>query len=319
MLKHDAFFFVGLLLFIFLIWVATGGPSRPISWAGPFLNPPAPIGNGQAYFLSGAGFHIGTGSGAGLSIGNSNARLSIGSGGEQVDESFFTNPSPYRGQVRFDTNPTDPRQSLADVESVTIENEGGTPVTISGWQLVSSASRATLGGGTLVPTSGTVNASAPIALGPDERAIIVSGHSPAGFSFRENACTGYLDQYQAFHPSLEASCPSARSEYDDLVGDDDGDDERACRSFLSSVSRCETVTRFPKDADGNYEVDRSCRDFAAGRLTYNSCVAEHRGDRDFAGDTWRVFLGSYPGLWRDTHDTIRLLDAQGRTVDVLAY
>jgi hypothetical protein len=320
MLKHDAFFFVGLLLFIFLIWVATGGPSRPISWAGPFLNPPAPIGNGQAYFLSGAGFHIGTGSGAGLSIGNSNAHLSIGGASYgAADESFFTNASPYRGEVRFDTNPTDPKESLADEESVTIENDGDGSVTITGWKLVSSASTGTIGEGALVPVTGSVNATAPIELRPGEEAVIGSGRSPIGVSFRENMCTGYLDRYQSFNPPLKRACVSARTTFEDYVGDDGRDSTNDCLSFLNSVGRCEDVTRFPKDSDGDDEVSRSCRDFVQEHLTYNGCVADYRGSRDFAGDQWRVYLGSYAGLWRDTHDAIILLDAQGRTVDVFQY
>ena len=41
-MKNDALFFAGILLIIFVTWVATGGPSRPVSWAGPFLTPLGP-------------------------------------------------------------------------------------------------------------------------------------------------------------------------------------------------------------------------------------------------------------------------------------
>lgn len=322
-MRHDAFFFFGVLLFIFLVWIATGGPSRPISWAGPFLNPPAPLGNGQAYFLSGAGFQVGgTGTGAGFSIGTGGVHLSSGGGSSgSTDPAFFTNPSPYRGTVTFDTNPTDPEESLAALESVTIDvsQNAASSVNITGWRLVSSVSSATIGSGALVPTSGSVNSTGSILVAPGDRAIIVSGRSPNGVSFRENECTGYLDQYQAYHPSLDTSCPRARDEYDEWVGNDDSDAVETCEDFLSSVNRCEIVDRFPKDSDGTNELSTSCRNFITDNLTYNSCVSEHRNDADFAGDTWRVFLGSAPQLWSDRHDTIRLLDTQGRTVDVLVY
>ena len=320
-MRHDAFFFLVVLLFIFLIWVATGGPSRPISWAGPFLNPPAPLGNGQAYFLSGAGFHVGSSTvGAGFNIGGLGVHLSGGSS-NSVDPAFFTNPSPYRGEVTFNTSPGDPEESLAALESVTIEVSRDAPasINITGWKLVSSASYGTIGSGTAVPRNGVVNSTAPISLNPGDTAVITSGRSPIGVSFRENECTGYLDEYQAFHPSLRTSCPSAENEYEDYVGNDDSDAIDDCESFLGSVYRCEIVTRFPKDEDGSNELSNSCRAFVTDHLTYNGCVDDHRNDRDFAGDTWRIFLGSAPQLWNDRHDTIKLLDAQGRTVDVLAY
>jgi hypothetical protein len=40
---------------------------------------------------------------------------------------------------------------------------------------------------------------------------------------------------------------------------------------------------------------------------------------DFRKNTWRLFLGVNELLWNNQHDVIRLLDASGRTVDVLVY
>lgn len=44
----DAFFIIGLLVVIGIVWVASGGPARS-SLKGIFLNPPPPLGNGQSY------------------------------------------------------------------------------------------------------------------------------------------------------------------------------------------------------------------------------------------------------------------------------
>jgi hypothetical protein len=322
MLKHDAMFFVVALFFIFLIWLATGGPSRPISWAGPFLNPPAPLGSGKAYFLSGAGFGTGgIGGLAGFTIGAGGSHLSVG-GSSSIDTSaYFTNPSPYRGQVFFDSSPDDPQQQLATAENLRIvAASNGSPIDITGWKLVSASSYGTIPQGALVPVSGTVNATSDIVLQPGESAIVNSGTSPIGVSFRENECTGYLDQYQGFHPSLDRACPSVRSGYDDAYGTNNPNDEvQECSSFLGTIARCQTVTNFPYDSQGNSEISNSCRQYVEAHDTYNGCVADYRADADFAGDTWRVFLGSKAGLWGNNHDTIRLVDAQGRTVDVFAY
>jgi hypothetical protein len=38
-MKTDGLFVIMCLVFIFIAWVATGGPSRQISTAGPFITP----------------------------------------------------------------------------------------------------------------------------------------------------------------------------------------------------------------------------------------------------------------------------------------
>jgi hypothetical protein len=38
-MKTDALFVIMCIVFLFVAWVATGGPSRPISTAGPFITP----------------------------------------------------------------------------------------------------------------------------------------------------------------------------------------------------------------------------------------------------------------------------------------
>lgn len=320
MLRHDAMFFVGALFLIFLIWLASGGPTHPISWAGPYLNPPAPLGNGNAYFLSGAGFHV-TDTGSGNS-GGSGSGSYISSGDSSIDTSaYFTNPSPYRGEVVFDSSTDGPEEQLAAAETLQIDVANDSqPVDITGWKLVSTASTALIPGGTTVPVSGAVNITSDIILQPGDSAIIGSGSSPIGVSFRENECTGYLDQYQSFIPDLDQECPDIESAFENRYGSNDqNQDVSDCEDFLNSIDQCETVTRFPVDSDGNQEVAHACQEYALAHDTYNSCVADYRGDPDFAGDIWRVYLGSRAGLWGDDHDTIRLLDASGKTVDVFAY
>lgn len=49
-MKADAFFVIACLIFIFIAWIATGGPSRPISHSGPFITPvTAPGEESQGY------------------------------------------------------------------------------------------------------------------------------------------------------------------------------------------------------------------------------------------------------------------------------
>jgi hypothetical protein len=43
------------------------------------------------------------------------------------------------------------------------------------------------------------------------------------------------------------------------------------------------------------------------------------GSASFGLNTWRLYLNAYGELWSNSHDVIRLLDAEGRTVDSLTY
>ena len=160
--------------------------------------------------------------------------------------------------------------------------------------------------GVMTLRSGNVNQSGDIMLSPGEEAIITSGRSPVGASFRENLCTGYLAERQEFFPPLLNACPSASEEYARAGGND-----QECKNYLYRINYCETDTS--NDADG------ACEAFIESNLTYNGCVRAHEQEANFPGVTWRIYLGSRSGLWNDARDTIRLLDENGKIVDVLTY
>lgn len=302
-MRTDVVFFFGILLFIFVAWVATGGPEKPISFSGPYLRPVAGPGEtAEPYSLNRAADEYRRGEG-GSGLGALQEQLSnLGSLGEA---------SPYRGLVSMvrstsGVRATDPKKEYLTLQ---VSARAQKAITITGWQLVSARGVSMrIPSGTEVARSGSVNQTAPIALAPGSKAIVTSGRSPVGVSFRENLCTGYLGEFQTFLPALPKACPSASEELAraDL-------DERSCSDYARRIPRCSVVSDPPSD------LSRSCEDFLEDTLTYNACVAEHRDDAGFAGATWRVFLGSGKELWRADHETIRLLDETGKTVDVLAY
>src|SRR3954469_12764649 len=95
-MEHDAWFFIGIFVFIFLIWVATGGPLHPIAFTGPRLSLPGALGGGTYLQLPKAPYDIGD-SDASLSDSSSNG--SSGSGTPLpvfVGGSVFGTPSSYR-------------------------------------------------------------------------------------------------------------------------------------------------------------------------------------------------------------------------------
>ncbi len=281
----DLMFFFGMMLLFFLVWVAGGGPSRPLSFSGPYLGAiTAPGTTAQSY-------------GDPSQFSSINGQISIGSALPAI--SFVKDASGAK---------SDDEES----ERVTIMVSGAASNSIStaGWKLRSKESGKTVNfpAGTELPQSGRVNSSGAITLRPGDQAIIVSGRSPVGASFRENMCTGYLEERQNFKPPLNQSCPTPYQELERFADDY----SEQCASYVRSISYCTSHTNAKS-------VGGSCEDFVDEYLNYNGCVNAHRSDANFSLGTWRVFLGASSDLWDNQHDTIELLDAQGKIIDSLSY
>lgn len=226
----------------------------------------------------------------------------------------FGEPSPYRGHVTL-AQATASEEGAAN-EYVELEAtwDNTSPVRVSGWSLQSALTgiRAYLPRGAHPFILGSLNTQNDIYLDPGDLAIVATAVSPVGTSFRENACTGYLVDLQRFTPELDRSCP-APSEALPLTPENIRAYGDACFDFVQTLSTC----TFPASVPSG--VSPSCRLFLANNLSYNGCVQNHRHENDFARHTWRVYLNAGGELWRNSHDIIRLLDAEGRTVDMVSY
>lgn len=302
-MRGDLFFFLGILILFFVVWVASGGPSRPISFAGPYLNPITTTGTtAQPY-------------------GNPNAwtpvvsTISLSPGG--VSASGYTGPnaSAASGKVTLSRNlsgvgATDPEEEYV----ILTAGYGGGSVSLAGWKLVNadSGEGGALPQGAEVPSSGRVNELAPLTLSSGEEAIVVTGRSPIGLSFRENKCIGYLEDRQDFAPALPMQCPTPYEEFKRFYRDSDDEDYDRCERYMYTLPYCAVDTDVPSD------VPNSCEAFVEKALSYNGCVAAHKGDEGFAGRTWRLFLGKRDELW-DRRGTILLLDAENKVVDSVSY
>lgn len=320
-MQHDAWFFVGIFAFIFLIWAATGGPTHPISFAGPFLSSPAPLGTGTYIGLPKAPFGLGdsdvelgnpdTGSGTTYNPGTG---TTVTGGGSLAGVNFGP-PSPYRGQVTLSHYITGAGSANPNNEYVTVSlaSSANAPVTLTGWTLESEASgnAATIPAGTEVPTSGSVQALEPITLKPGDKAVIDSGPSPIGGSFRENECIGYFAQYQTFIPQLSNSCPTPTSEmiahYPTYIRD------TSCVSYIQKVPACTLQITPPAG------MSTACAQVLQNYLSYGGCVQAHQNDTRFKGTTWRVYLGRSNAMWRKQYEVVKLIDSSGKTVDAFSY
>jgi len=226
----------------------------------------------------------------------------------------FGNPSPYRGQVFITQDGGDSESGADEYVGVNAAQENTTPTNITGWSLQSALTgvRAFIPRGVNVFLVGAVNAQEDVYLNPGASAIISSSPSPVGTSFREHMCTGYLGSVQTFVPQLEANCPSPESTLpqtpENLRTYGDG-----CFDYVQQLPRC----TFPLSPPPT--VSPACRIFLANNLSYNGCVQNNKYKTGFIENSWRIYLSAGGELWRDTHDIIRLLDKEGRTVDVITY
>lgn len=229
----------------------------------------------------------------------------------------FGTPSPYAKAVYISNASRSAQNESPSSEYISIAAAYGNskPIAVTGWSLQSviSGVRVYIPSGVSPFLLGSLNTASPIQLEPGVSAIVMTGSSPTGVSFRENKCSGYLEQFQAFTPSLSQNCPSPGQEMP-LNASNLSAYGATCVDFVQSLPACRFYTGFlPQGATP------ACNAFIGERISYNGCVKEHRIDSDFFENVWRVYLDSPAELWRNSHDVIRLLDAEGRTVDVLTY
>lgn len=305
-MRSNLIFVIGAVLFLGTAWFATNAPER-----SPFFTAKqASAGNaaGSALFSAGGGSNTNKLAGADAPL----AALAKQLG----DARAFGTPSSYRGIVTIEHNTAGVSQSSPQRQyiAIALSNKTSKDVVISGWTLESSATglSATISQGVEVAKSGVVNTPTPIILHPGDRAILETGSSPIGVSFKENQCAGYLEQFQDFSPTLESVCPLPADDFASASGLTIKGGS-ACMSYLKTLPRCSIPTTFPSS------VSDECRGYTQEHFTYNGCVDDHQSDKGFTGTTWRIFLSQDSQLWQSSHETIKLLDADGKTVDLFAY
>jgi hypothetical protein len=313
-----------------ILWLVAGGASAVARTARTFTNPVALIfgsGTSTGFFVT-LPWQISVPQGPDIS-GYANGVDAGGQSntpGEYLDRynalnaraealRTFGNPSPYEGEVTLangDTSASDPAKEYVALDATETNTE---PIDITGWSLQSAVSGTRL----FIPPAaspfvlGTLNSTERVHLDPGGSAFAISGTSPVGVSFRENICSGYLAELQQFAPELARACPAPSD-----VLTETPDSLRiygsACFDYVKTVPECHfPATGVPAN------LSSTCRTFLVDTLTYNGCINTSRSRSDFLLPTWRIYLNARAELWDNAHDIIRLLDAQGHTVDVLTY
>lgn len=182
-------------------------------------------------------------------------------------------------------------------------------VDISNWKLRNSRGvTVAIGKGTVLPSSGKVNTTAPIKINGGDVLIVSSGRSPIGVSFKINACNLYLEQFQDFIPAIKDPCPMSENDNGFYSLDS------ICQRFISQLPSCTAnIESLPAG------VSPSCKTFLNSHVNYNGCVTFHKNDRGFYSPEWRIYLGRTSELWAKPSDTITLLDGEGKLIDSIKY
>ena len=313
--KNDLFFIILVLAGLWIAWFSTGGPERATSRGGLFLYPPSPVGSGEIYGPSSDGDSYQGRQGIEREIEKVQNEL------KKIEEELEKletqgESSPYKGMVTIDHSTAGPRSKDVDKEYVIIKTSSRNKesIRITGWRIESliTKRRVTIGGVSLLPRSGIVNSESPLYLPPGEKAIVATSRSPIGSSFRTNKCTGYFEQFQDFNPNLKRSCPYPEDELEDFSNISLIDD--SCYDYVDRLPKCQLILDALPPSLSN-----SCNVFINENISYTGCITNHRNDLDFFQKEWRVFLNSEEELWRERREILRLLDNNGKTVDVFTY
>lgn len=223
--------------------------------------------------------------------------------------------SPFREKITI-VSVGAPRSARPIDESITIRfgsffsgfSKGDERIDIGGWTLENRR-----GTQVEIPLASEIygaTASAPIALHGGEEVIIATAHPTFSESFRENRCTGYLNESHSFVPQLSEYCQTYS--LDDLFA---RNLNNACIDLVLKSRRCRQV----RIAFEQMDAGNACVAFAGEHLNYAGCLKENREKPDFLLGVWRVFLRRSETLWDPTHDRIILRDKNGLIVDEYAY
>lgn len=307
----------GLVLLGF-IWFFTGGTQSETAHEGAYIKPLAPIDSGRAYGTYYEGEDAKQNETLNLPQAPGNflreASFLIGDIFSEIKEVKDTRVTPLLGKKIYFGDTTKAKAKNPDGEYLRIEIDPYTKnaQNISGLVLRGAGFNTSI----LIPKAaslpilGTSSVKTDVILPPGGNAIVVSGRSPIGTSFRMNKCAGYLNQFQNYAPDLDRNCPYPADElkaYGPYR-------EVACAEFIEKIPRCEVFQGAPPKTLSN-----TCVDFLAEKLNYNACVADHKNDKDFYSNEWRLFLNQPNELWKNNDEIIRLMDADGAVLDAVTY
>ncbi len=239
-----------------------------------------------------------------------------------TNEELWSNQSIFRGLVSITKqsrpNATEPTEEYVHILA---RRSNDISIDMTGWSLYSvvSNTRVYLPPATLMLKMSGNNKIDPVHLAPGEFAVISTGKSPihsVASSFHTNKCIGYVARFHRFVPPISSRCNDPS-----LILPPTPQNIRTygstCIEFLAQAESCKSYTN-----EMPAHLLPACRDLIARKLTYHSCLSDgfaKYGHDIFNDGGWYLYLNHNAELWRNSYEIIKLLDADGLTVDVLRY
>ncbi|MDP3996598.1 MAG: hypothetical protein Q8P86_02820 [bacterium] len=200
-----------------------------------------------------------------------------------------------------------------DFEYVTLVagRDNKAPIKLTGLQLLSreTGKGMTIGKATKLPHISSPRDTDDIFLDPGEKAYVISGRSPVGFSFKTNTCSGYFATEKNLTPGLYYECPRTSEKplpYFRTVTLKD-----QCLDYLDRIPRCNHKTPSTLSAE--------CASYVSQNFNYNACVSENSGKDDFYKNEWYVYLERIAPLWKSRRETVDLVSPEGVVLDSIKY
>ncbi|MEK7607687.1 MAG: hypothetical protein AAB484_02055 [Patescibacteria group bacterium] len=301
-----------------LIWFFTGGTSSETAHQGAYLEPPRPLDSGRAYgtYYEGGDTQQNKTLNLPQAPGNllRKADSLIGDLFTEVKEVKDIRITPLIGKKIYFGDTISAKAKNPDEEYLRLKVDQYTKnaQNISGLILRGTGLNTSIiiPKAVNLPVLGTSTPKTDVFLPPSGHVIVTSGRSLMGTSFRVNKCTGYFDQFQNYVPDLEKNCPYPIDELK-AYGPHG---ENACAEFVEKIPRCKIFQGAPPKTLSNI-----CVNFLAEKLNYNACITNHKNDKDFYSNEWRLFLNQSTELWRNNDEIIRLMDANDTVLDAVTY
>ena len=309
------FVFIGMILALFFVWATTGGPERAISQGGWFLTQPSPTESSKTYGPApDKSPEENRSSAEKLSREEIEERAKeIKKEAEKLQEKI--NTSKYKDKIYIDNFPSgvDERKTQKEYLLIKAKRSNKENISITGWQLKSSASgkRIEIKEATRIPEIPSLSRPKEIILKPGEEAMVITGSSPIGESFKLSKCIGYLSKNNDFYYSLSGNCPRPKNRLKNF--EDRHKLTEQDLDYIRGLSNCETIISPP------YYLSDEAREFLLDNANYAGCVENHKNDGNFFRRQWRIYLNRNEEMWRNNFEEILLIDDEGQPVDIVEF
>ena len=295
--------FILIMAILAFVWLFAGGPLRPSSKSGWFLYKPPQKAVQETKKQTEEILGTKSSTPSKEAAQNSSSKQSSSSSQSSIKPDFVVLKATMARE-------TDPNKEYVEIKA---DKKNKSSLKITGWKLKGKTGLdiAIGKGASYIYASIANQPQEDIYLKPGEKAVIVTGKSPLGTSFKLNKCAGYFEQFNEFIPELNTKCPLLRDEY---LPSDLNDN---CLDYIDRVSSCQTIISIPYKY--SFKLPSSCQDYVTQNANYKTCLENHKDDSDFYLPEWRVYLDRSEELWKKKRETITLYDSKNNIIDSVSY